>query len=246
MDPWTALPLLFGVGVIAGALNTIAGGGSFLTLPALIFLGLPAGVANGTNRIGVLVQSIVATWSFDRHDLLDRHLAPWATVPALVGAAGGTSLALVVGDTAFERILAVLMVVISLISFYRPTPRDRPALGGGRRLALAMGFTLVGVYNGFVQAGAGFLILAATTFAGLDLVRGNALKVFTVACTTLLSLILFALAGRVDWGLGLALAVGMSVGARLGARWTMRRGHRWVRAVVTVTVVVFAIRLWLA
>lgn len=237
--------LLVAVGVIAGALNVIAGGGSFLTLPVLIFLGLPAGLANGTNRIGIVLQNVVAVERFDRYGVLDRRSALWAALPATVGAIFGTWAALEISDDAFQRLLAVLMVVFALLSLWSPQPRSTQAKPStGRALALGAGFFVVGVYAGFVQAGVGFLILAVTSLAGLDLVRGNAVKVLAILCATILSLGIFAWQGQVDWLLGLALAVGMMLGGAAGARLTVRGGHGFVRWVVTVTVVVFAVKLW--
>ncbi len=237
--------LLATVGVVAGTLNVVAGGGSFLTLPVLIFMGLPAGLANGTNRVGILLQNVAAVWSFDRHGVLDRRAVVWAAVPASIGAVIGVRLALLTSDQAFERILAVLMVALSLAALWRPGA----ALGAVTRLrppVLAAGFFLVGVYAGFIQAGVGFVILAVTTFAGLDLVHGNAVKVLAILCATALSLFLFARQGLVRWDLGLALAVGMSIGGLLGARITVHKGHAFIRVVVTVVSIALAVKLWLA
>lgn len=249
LDPLLAIPLLFAVGAVAGTLNVLAGGGSFLTLPVLIFLGLPAGVANGTNRVGILLQNVSAVWSFDRHGVLDRRSALWAALPATAGAVVGTLLALEISDEGFRRLLAFLMVAVSLASFWRPeapeSTDDAPAkLSRGRAWILGSGFFAVGVYGGFVQAGVGFLILAATTFAGLDLVRGNAVKVLAVLCFTPLSLGIFAWDDKVRWLPGLALGAGMLAGGLLGARFTVLKGHRWLRGVVTAAVVVFAVLLW--
>jgi uncharacterized membrane protein YfcA len=113
-----------------------------------------------------------------------------------------------------------------------------------KRWAILLGFFAVGVYGGFVQAGVGFLILAVTTLAGLDLVQGNVLKVFCVLAFTVLSLSIFAWKGLVHWPLGLTLAAGNTTGALLGARLTVLKGHRWIRRVVTITVILFALRLW--
>lgn len=287
MSPALLYPSLFAVGLIAGALNVVAGGGSFLTLPLLIFAGLPPTVANGTNRVAILVQNIGAVWSFDRYRVLDRGLAPWAALPAVVGAVLGSWAATLIGDETFQRTLAFLMVAVSLWTLWDPIGRrarrrarsaasDRGApaaaeasggtvpegsadgetapdrdrrrsrqLGRRGRWLLAAGFFAVGVYGGFVQAGVGFLILAATTLAGLDLVRGNALKVLVVLAYIPLSLAIFAWQGMVDWGLGLALAAGHLAGAFLGVRLTVLKGHTWVQRVVTVAVIAFAIGLWL-
>jgi uncharacterized membrane protein YfcA len=111
-------------------------------------------------------------------------------------------------------------------------------------LAVAAAFFAVGIYGGFVQAGVGFFVLAATSMAGLDLVRGNAVKVLSILCFTVLSLTIFAFNGRVEWRTGLVLAAGTVLGGLVGARLTVLKGHRWVRGVVTVTMILFALKLW--
>lgn len=274
--PWWSYPALAGVGLVAGALNVIAGGGSFLSLPAMIFLGLPPTVANGTNRIAILVQNAGAVWGFQRRRLVAWRWLLRAAIPAVAGALVGAWLAVRIGNESFKRILSVLMVVIALVSLWRPgagaeaegggaagdgragggpptaeeggaeppgrAPPRPPALG--TRLALAAGFFLVGVYGGFVQAGTGFLFLAVLAWAGFDLVRANALKVLVILVWTPFALWQFAAGGQVEWLLGLALAAGNFSGALVGVRLTVLKGSRWVRRVVTVTVIAFAILLW--
>ncbi len=241
--------LLMLVGLVAGVLNVLAGGGSFLTLPMLIFLGLPPGVANGTNRVGILMQNIGAVWSFRRQGILAGPSVVWAALPATLGSILGVYLALLTSDRHFQRILAFLMVALTLGSLLSASKRGvedggGPATQPEHRLGLALGFFVVGVYGGFVQAGVGLLVLAVTTWAGFDLVRGNALKVSAILCLTALAVALFAWQGRVDWLLGLCLGVGAAVGGILGARLTVLAGNRWLRWLVTVTVLVFAIKLW--
>ena len=239
---------LFAVGFVAGALNVIAGGGSFLTLPILIFLGLPPTVANGTNRVGIFLQNVAAVWGFHRHQVMDWRYVVWAAVPATFGAALGTWGAVTIGDAAFRRILAFLMIAVTLWTLWDPLRKHRAFLQPGERprvLPLAAGFFVVGIYGGFVQAGVGFLILATTTLAGLDLVRGNAVKVLSVLVYTALSLALFAVEGKVVWDLGLALAVGMVAGSQVGVRLTVLKGHAWIKGVVTAAVIVFAVKLLL-
>ena len=244
--PLEALALA-GAGFVAAALNVIAGGGSFLTLPLLIFLGLPPTVANATNRLGVLVQNVGAVWGFHRHRLLDWREASRAAAPALFGAGLGAGLALRVGDRDFRRILATLMLAVTLFTLLDGAARLAAALERfpHRRLVLVAGFGLAGFYAGFVQAGVGFLVLALTTVAGLDLVRGNALKVLVILATSFLSLALFAAGGKVEWAAGAALAAGSLAGSLVGVRLTVRKGHAWVRGVVTVAIAAFAIKLWL-
>lgn len=244
MAAWQGYGILFASGLIAGTLNVLAGGGSFLTLPVLIFLGLPPTVANGTNRVGILLQNVGAVWGFNRHRVLDWRWTVWAAAPATLGALLGSWGALLIGDQAFRRVLAFLMVAVTVWTLVSPRMQTRRHEGPPRVALVAAAFFLVGIYGGFVQAGVGFLILAATTMAGLDLVRGNAVKVLSILCFTAVSLTVFALSGKVDWAMGLALAAGTVLGGQLGVRLTVLKGHAWVRAVVTITVIVFAIRLW--
>jgi len=241
--------LLFVAGTVAGTLNVIAGGGSLLTLPLMIFLGLPAGVANGTNRVAILVQNVGAVWSFNRHRMIDWSWLPLAALPALVGGGVGAWLAIRIDDLAFQRILAVLMVLIAVWTLWNPLgSRDvgeklLAAETRRGRFLLILGFGFVGLYGGFVQAGVGFIILAIITMGGLDLVRGNALKVLLVLAYTPLSLALFAFDGKVDWAYGVALAAGNLLGAFIGVRLSVLKGHLWIRRVVTITVLAFAVRL---
>ncbi len=248
MIEWIHYLGLFGAGFLAGTLNVVAGGGSFLTLPVLIFMGLPPVAANGTNRVGILLQNVGAVWGFHRHRVVDWRAAFWAAAPATVGAVFGAWMALAVGDEAFKRILAFLMIAVTLWTLWDPLKNKTPPDNSGRIRAksVALGFFLVGIYAGFVQAGVGFLILATTTLAGLDLVRGNAVKVLSLVASTCMSLGIFAWQGKVYWWLGLTLAAGTVLGGLLGVRLTVLKGHTWVKGVVTVTVILFSLKLWLA
>ena len=150
-----------------------------------------------------------------------------------------------VADRDFRRVLAVLMTLLTLWTLVGPRPLARTTR---RRspwsLEVLLGFLLVGLYGGFVQAGVGFLVLAVTTLAGLDLVRGNAVKVFAILALALLSMAVFASNGRVDWPAGLALAAGSLAGGTAGVHLTVLKGQRWLEHAVTAAVIVFALLLW--
>lgn len=236
--------MLAAAGLAAGVLNMLAGGGSFLTLPLLLFMGLPAPLANGTNRVGILAQNLAGIWGFHRHGVLDWRWAVGASVPALAGAGIGVWAALEVPDFAFRRLLSAAMVGVTLWSMLGPAPRPRERHDSPSHPLVAGGFFLLGVYGGFIQAGVGFLVLAVTSFAGMDLMRGNAVKVLSVMLLTLLSLVVFAGAGAVDWPRGLALGAGNLAGALIGVRLAVVAGHAWLRRVVMATVVIFAVMLW--
>lgn len=239
--------LLFLVGLVAGALNVIAGGGSLLSLPVMIFLGLPPTVANGTNRVAILLQNVGASWSFHRRGLVSREWLLLTVPPAVAGAVLGTVAAVQIGELEFQRVLAVILVAAAAWQIWNPIkllPDGNEVLPGGLRLwGFVTAFFLIGVYGGFIQAGIGFLLLAATSAAGFNLIRGNALKVTVVLAFTPLALVLFAWNGKIDWAMGFALAAGNFLGGLAGVHLQILKGHKWVRGVVTALIVIFAIRL---
>ncbi|HKN86399.1 MAG TPA: sulfite exporter TauE/SafE family protein [Nitrospiraceae bacterium] len=261
MDGFLNYTMLAGVGLVAGAFNTVAGGGSFLTLPFLMVLGLPATEANGTNRLAVILQSLTAFWEFRRSsgrrdgdregngNEMARRLAVIATIPTILGSLLGAWISLAVGDQAFKKILSILMVAVTVWTLWDPVGKKKISLRAPESrygATHALLFLLVGLYGGFVQAGVGFLILAVTTYSGLDLVRGNAVKVFSVLLLTGVSLVFFAWHGTIDWSVGLALGAGSSAGGLLGARLSVRIGATWIQRIVIAAVFLFAIVLWIS
>ena len=239
--------LLFAVGTIAGVLNVLAGGGSLLTLPVLIFLGLPSAMANGTNRIAILVQNIVAVQGFRHRRMMPWKIALICTGPALIGSVLGAKLAIDVSDEMFRRILAGVMIGVCVLMLVDPAKRlkfDPTTLTRGRIVGLALTFLGVGVYGGFIQAGVGFLIITGLLVHGLDMVRINAVKVFVVMVYTAAALVVFVRAGQVDWMLGLALAAGNALGGWLGSQLAVSKGHDWLRRLVLLVAVAFAVKLF--
>ena len=189
--------------MVAGTVNSIAGGGSLFTLPLLIFLGLPPTVANATNRIAVLSGGIGASETFRRSGLVPVAWLKLAAPPALIGAVLGTGAALIVPDLAFQRILSVVLVLAAGWLFWNPirppdAGRHFPPAGTARWISRAA-FFLVGVYGGFIQAGVGFIVLTITSANGLELIRGNAVKAPLVFLFTLVTVVLFTYSGTVSY-----------------------------------------------
>lgn len=245
-SPFAAL-LLVVVGLVAGTINTIAGGGSLLTLPALIFLGLPPGVANATNRVGVLLQSSAAVHALARAERLPawRDVGMRA-VAACLGAAGGATLASTLAPEAFRRIIAVMMVAMLAVLLAQPKRWLVPRPAAPLTLQL-LGFFAVGAYGGFLQAGVGLFLLAGSTLlCGENLVKGNGVKNLLVALFTVPALIVFAIQGLVAWLPSLFLAAGAIGGGFLGARLVDRLGAGFVRGVLVVVVTLSAVRLLLS
>ena len=249
MDPYLwQIPTLAVVGVLAGFLNVLAGGGSLLTLPLLIFFGLPAATANGTNRIAIFCQNIFAITGFKRQGVFPIRLALLCTPPALVGSYIGAQLAVTVDEMLFRRLLALVMVVVLLFMVIDPMKRlHRPEMPMTpvRLAVLLVSFFGIGVYGGFVQAGVGFLIITGLLVHGLDLVRTNAVKVLVIFAFTAVALGVFVAHGQVDYVLGFALAAGNSMGGWFASHLAVKKGHEWIKRFVIATVLIFALRLLL-
>lgn len=249
MDPYFwQIPALMVVGVVAGFLNVLAGGGSLLTLPLLIFFGLPAATANGTNRVAIFCQNIFAITGFKKKGVFPLRLALLCTPPALIGSYLGANLAITIDEMLFRRLLAMVMVGVLVFMAVDPMKRFRceeMTMTPLRLLVLVISFFAVGVYGGFVQAGVGFLIITALLVHGLDLVRINAVKVLVIFAFTVVALGVFVFHGQVDYVLGLSLAVGNSAGGWIGTHFAVEKGHEWIKRFVIVTVLVFALRLLL-
>lgn len=244
--PLWHLPALMAVGFVSGFLNILAGGGSLLTLPMLIFLGLPAQVANATNRVGVLCQNITAITSFRRKGVFPLRLALFCSVPAIVGSWIGARMAVDLDEVLFQRLLALIMIGILVFTLIDPMKNRRVAelvITPLRGAALVISFFFIGIYGGFVQAGVGFIIIPALMIHGIDLVRTNAIKILVILIFTIPALYVFILHDQVNWTLGIVLALGNAAGGWAASHMAVKKGHDWIKKVVTATVVVFAVKL---
>ncbi len=243
--------LLFGTGIAAGFLNTVAFGGSLIALPVLIFLGLPTAVANGTNRVAIFFQNFSAIMGFRRKGVSDFGYSILLAIPAVIGAVIGAIIATDIKDAVFNLILAVVMITMLVLTLINPTERlkNRIESRDKRSKIIAMVvFFFIGIYGGFIQAGVGLLIITALRLlTGMDLVRTNAIKVLVIFCYTVVALGIFIMEKQVDWALGVTLAIGNATGAWLGSHWAVEKGDKWIRVVLIVAVLGFAIRLvWLS
>lgn len=239
--------LILFAGTAAGFLNTLAGGGSLITLPVLIFMGLPSAVANGTNRIALMLQNTTAVLNFKTKGYFDLKLSLMLALPAVLGSIAGAQLANTMSDAVFNQILAVVMVIMLALILLNPTKKFNPAgenLSSKRKLIAAIAFFFVGIYGGFIQAGVGIIIIATLSLiTGLSLVKINSLKVFVIGIYSISSLLVFILNGNVNWILGLTLAVGNSFGAWLGSTFAVTKGDKLVKVVLTIAVLLMAGRL---
>ena len=241
------LILIFFAGIIASFKNVNAGGGSLLTLPALIFMGLPSAVANGTNRIAILVGAISATRKFKNKGIFDWRFGLELAIPALIGAIIGANIAINIPDRLFNTILSCVMILVVTVIILDPQKRMKKAFGEttkAKKFIAGVAFFFVGFYGGFIQLGVGFLIMATLTLiTGLSLVRINALKVFVVLIYTVFSLAIFVFNGKINLPVGIALSAGHAIGAHLGATFAVKKGDKWIRIILAIAVTVMALKL---
>jgi hypothetical protein len=245
---WPQAFLLAGVGLAAGFINTAAGAGSLLSLRALMLLGMGADVANGTNRVPVLVQSLVAARGFDKAGALDRPGVLRAAAPSSVGAVAGAVLASVLPEHTMRWVLIVVLLGIAFAGLRaaKKPATDASAEAAPKTLVLDLKTTLwlfiAGAYGGFLQAGVGLVLLYALAgVARLDYARANALKVFAVALFTIPALGVFVLAGKVAWLPAAAMSLGSAVGAALGVKYAVKYAQQLRVVVVVVDVAACAI-----
>lgn len=235
------------VGFIAGFINTLAGSGSLLTLPLLIFLGLPANVANGTNRIALLLQNIVGVSTFKKQKVFEFKEGYRLAIPAILGSVIGAQLAVGFNEDLMRKTIGGLLLFMFFIILYKPEKWIKGQVGkiiGKPTLLQIVIFFFIGIYGGFIQAGVGFLLLAGLVLgAGVDLVKANALKVFIVLAYTIFALTIFMINHQVNYEIGLVLAVGNMAGAFIAAKFAMNREAKFVRYVLLVVVIISSAKL---
>ncbi len=242
--------VLVAAGVASGFINTVAGGGSFLTMPALMLLGMPADIANGTNRPSVLAQSVSTVLGFHSAGKFDRQAAVWilaaSAAGVLIGALGATWLPV----SYLKPVLLGSMVIISALMFAKPElvlpPKDAPALSIHDRPVSILWFVLTGIYGGFVQGGIGFLslmVLCGTLH--YDLVRANALKIAISGISGIIPLAVFLYTGKVLWIPAIVLSVAAIAGSRLGVGFAVTAKHETLRVVLFVTVLAVTVAAFL-
>lgn len=241
----TQLAILVAGGFAAGVINTLAGGGSLITVGLLVFLGLPGTLANGTNRIGVLVQNVTSAWRFRAEGVSGFRAAGPVLVPVLAGSLIGAYGISRVTPELFERLFGVVMLLL-LIPMLRPGKRasgddaPRPPWPPAWRAAVFFG---VGLYGGAIQAGVGIFVIFALSRAGYDLVEANSIKVVLIAALTAIAVPVFIASDQVVWSAALALVVGFAAGGAIGVRLAMRGGERLIRPVLAASVIALAGRM---
>jgi uncharacterized membrane protein YfcA len=237
---------LLALGGLAGFINVLSAGGSMLTLPLLMFLGLPPQVANGTNRVAITLQSIMAVGSFHRMGHGNLVVSLRLAVPAVLGSLLGAWMATWVADAVFEFVLVVAMIGASVFMLL-PQPKldTRPLTPDRLGPVIYLAMFLIGVYGGFIQVGVGALFLVVLhRMLRIDLRQVNVFKVAIVLLYTLPALLIFAISDQVRWSMGLTLALGNITGAFIAVRVNLSdTGAQWVKWITLVMVAAILVRL---
>ncbi len=242
------LILLVVIGFIAGFINTIAGGGSLLTLPVLIFMGLPPSVANGTNRIGIVIQMIAGSAGFKSKGITTFPFSIYMGISALVGSLIGAQIAVDIKGETFNKVLSFVMIAVVLIIAFKPKIKTKELIERttGKHLWIScVAFFVFGIYGGFINAGLGFiLILFMHYFNRLSLVKSNATKAVIIIIYMSAALLVFILNDKVDWKMGLIMAIGTSLGGWFASRFSVEKGDGFIKIFLVVVVSFMAIKLW--
>ncbi len=244
---WWYFLLLFVVGIVVGFVNTLAGSGSFLTFPVLVLTGMPAPVANGTNRISILLQSLTGVLSFRRKKMLDVRTALILSAFTIPGALAGSLVVVDIPGEWLQKMIGYIMVVFAILTLWKPgafSKAPQPMSLVKIRWYHALLFLAIGFYGGFIQAGVGIFMLFSLVLAmGFDLVRANAIKLALTFVFTPFALVVFIINDQVDWIPGLVLAAGSMIGAWWAARLAIKKGSAFIRIVLFIVLAASSIKL---
>lgn len=237
--------VLFFIGILAAFLNVTAGGGSSITVPALIFLGVDPNMANGTNRLAILVQNASASASFRNENIYQTKYTLIYGLLTIPGAILGSIYATEISDEAFKKVLGIVLigVIITIL-----LPRSKQVLEPGSKNEFSWliypGFFIIGFYGGFIQIGVGLLIIALIrNTLNLDLLKTNMHKTFAIMSFNIPALIIFVITGNMNWILGGALAAGTMLGAWWAAKLSVRKGDKFIKYFFVLALVVISIKM---
>lgn len=240
-------PLLFGLGLLAGLVDAIAGGGGLITVPALLWVGLPPVLALGTNKAQAVFGSFAATLHFARHGALDLRRAAVTVACTFTGAALGAVAVQFLATDLLTRLIPLLLIGFAVYFMFSPRMSDQGARSriGPVAFAVLIGGG-VGFYDGFFGPGTGtFLAMGYVALLGYNLRRATAHAKLLNFTSNLASLLMFIAGGQVLWPVALVMAAGQFTGGWLGARLVLRHGSRLIRPVLVLASLALSVKLLL-
>jgi hypothetical protein len=245
---WQVITILITAGFMVGFINTIAGSGTVITYSLFMFMGMPANIANGTIRLGVILQTLSSTLSFNKQGVLNWKKGLMISIPVAVGSILGAQIAAILNVKVFEKALALIM--ISMIYFLFRNPKlwaegQKEKMEGKITLNQLIIFFGIGLYGGFTHIGVGIFLLAALVMkAGFDLVKANAIKVLSVLVYSPFALLVFVLNNQVDYKIGLISAIGNIFGGYIASRLAVNWGASFIRWFLVIIILLFNARVF--
>ena len=244
---WVEYLIIILAGVLVGFINTLAGGGSVISLSLLLILGLPATIANGTNRVSIFFQTSSSVFTFWRKKMFTARKILWLVIPATAGSILGAYIATGVKSDTLEIAMVVIMAFMLIFIFAKPSLwlKEKTAMLEKRiQWWQILLFFAVGWYAGFLQVGVGyFLLMALVLGVGFELVKANAVKNLIVLFSAAVSLVIFILSDQVHYLYGLLLSAGSIIGAYIASVMAVRRGGNFVRWVIVASVILAALKI---
>ncbi len=247
MLDWYLYPLMILAGFAAGFINTLAGSGSILTLPLLIYLGLPANMANATNRVCIVLQNATGAVTFRRNHMLDVRGALILGAPAILGSFLGATIAVSLDEATMRLVIGIVMALMAVLMVVRSerwlTTQALQSLTRPKWWHILLMF-IIGIYGGFIQLGVGIFILVTLVMGvGYNTARGNAVKMAVIFLLNIAALIVFQGNGQINWMLGMIIAVGSMLGAWVAARHAIHWDPKWIYRFLLLVVIVTALDL---
>ena len=239
------LALLFFIAMLAGFIDSIAGGGGLLTVPALLAVGLPPASALATNKLQSTGGSFSASLYFIRERMVDLKQQKFAITCAFIGSALGTLSVMHIQADFLKLLLPILTISVGLYFLLSSTigENDRKSRLTIIQFALLPALA-IGFYDGFFGPGAGsFYALAYITLAGFNLTKATAHTKVLNFTSNLAGLIFFIVGGEVVWSIGLVMLVGQFIGARLGAKMVIAKGRKLIRPMLITVSTIMSIKL---
>ncbi len=234
-------------GFVVGVINTFAGGATVITYSIFMMLGLPASTANGSVRIGVMIQTFASSVTFYRKGKLPLKKGLILSIPILIGTVIGASIAVTLDMEVFEKILGVGFLIMLFFLLNNPNKWIKEQVEKTSEKAKPIHlllFFLMGMYGGFIHIGVGLFVLATlVSLMGYDLIKANALKIFIVFMYTPAAFIIFLLNGQVDLLYGLIAAIGNMMGGIVAPHLAIKKGNKFISRFLAVIMFVFAMKL---
>jgi uncharacterized membrane protein YfcA len=244
---WISILILICSGIIVGFINTLAGGGTVVSLSVFMFFGLPPLVANGTNRIAIIFQNATAVVFFQKNKLIDWRFIFRLAVPIIMGSIAGAMITGFLSHELFQYIFAGVVILFGISLIFNPDRYIHERTDLVRRnisIQQYLLYFIIGIYGGFVHVGIGYLFLAALVVVnGFDLLKANVLKNVFVLLYVPFSVIIYAGQGNVCWSFGLIHAIGNIIGASLAAHLAIKKGAPFIRYIVLALVVIVILQL---